>query len=188
VGAFPPVLLRVAKRYDGHTPGFPFVRFYSIMERAQPGPVFSRASSSEDERRPRLYAELFRPGTGGVKAGSPTPLVAIGETSPPGRQAHAGFQDSTARPVRRAVAQPRPAVKSMRGRTIRTCRSAPRRSRRSATETSRCPNLDLFETNLRTHFHRRSVPIWIRSDAHETKPDEPKGVTYATGGLRESSR
>jgi hypothetical protein len=40
-------------------------------------------------------------------------------------------------------------------------------------------NLGQFETNLRAYFHKKAVPIWITEYAHETKPDEPKGVTYA---------
>ena len=47
----------------------------------------------------------------------------------------------------------------------------------------RYPNVTLallprFELNLRKLFHRR-VPVWITEYGHQTKPEEPHGVTYA---------
>ena len=38
--------------------------------------------------------------------------------------------------------------------------------------------LPTFERNLKKFF-RRSVPIWITEYGHQTKPEEPHGVSYA---------
>jgi len=36
----------------------------------------------------------------------------------------------------------------------------------------------VFERNLKKFFHR-NVPIWITEYGHQTKPEQPHGVTYA---------
>ena len=48
----------------------------------------------------------------------------------------------------------------------------------------RWPNVTLaqmprFEKSARTWFKRKNLPVWITEYGHETKPEEPKGVTYA---------
>jgi hypothetical protein len=36
-----------------------------------------------------------------------------------------------------------------------------------------------FEKSLADWFHKKDLPIWITEYAHQTKPPQPRGVTYA---------
>src|SRR5207244_6818838 len=52
------------------------------------------------------------------------------------------------------------------------------------TQKVRWPNVTLsqlphFESKLAAWFNRASVPIWITEYAYQTKPEQPKGVSYA---------
>ena len=76
----------VATRYSGQIAGYPFVRFYTIGNEPNLeqflAPQFDKKGKSVG---PALYAKLYRAMYSGIKAASPAALVALGETSPRGR-------------------------------------------------------------------------------------------------------
>ena len=76
----------IADRYSGRHAGFPHVGRYSIWNEPNLeiflAPQFDRNGTIVS---PRTYATLYRAGYAGIKAGNPTALVAIGETSNQGR-------------------------------------------------------------------------------------------------------
>jgi hypothetical protein len=181
IGAFQQFAFAVAERYNGRHPGFPFVRFYSIWNEPNLSQFLAPQFAGKQDVGPKLYAQLFRAGYAGVKSASPTALVGIGETSPRGHDKHiAGIQDSHS-PGRFAelLGKQRPALKfdAWAHHPYVPLGVSPLAPQRYPNVT--LANLGLFETNLRSYFHRRAVPIWITEYAHETKPDEPQGVTYA---------
>jgi hypothetical protein len=181
IGAFRQFCFAVAKRYDGHDPGFPFVRFYSIWNEPNLSQFLAPQFVGKQDVGPRLYAQLYRAGYAGLKAGSPTALVAAGETSPRGHDKHVdGIQDSNSPGTfAQLVARQRPTIKfdAWAHHPYVPLGVAPLAPARYPNVT--LSNLGQFETNLRAYFHKKAVPIWITEYAHETKPDEPKGVTYA---------
>ena len=95
IGAFQQFAYAVAHRYNGRTPGFPYVRFYSIWNEPNLAQFLSPQFSGKKDVGPANYAKLYRAGYAGVKAGSPQAFVAVGETSPRGHDKHVnGIQDS----------------------------------------------------------------------------------------------
>src|SRR4051812_39780641 len=181
IGTFRQFCFAVAERYDGNEPGFPFVRFYSIWNEPNLSQFLAPQFVGKQDVGPRLYAQAYRAGYAGLKAGSPTALVAAGETSPRGHDKHVeGIQDSNSPGhFAQLLAQQRPAIKfdAWAHHPYVPLGVSPLAPARYPNVT--LSNLGLFETNLRTYFKRKSVPIWITEYAHETRPDEPKGVTYA---------
>jgi hypothetical protein len=79
----------LAERYSGAFPGYPFVRFFSVWNE----PNSERFLAADDA--PTAYAALAAAAYAGLKAGSPTALVAIGETA--SRHAPAEFMAAVAR-------------------------------------------------------------------------------------------
>ena len=182
IGAFQQFAFAVAHRYNGRTPGFPYVRFYSIWNEPNLGQFLSPQFSGKKDVGPQLYAKLYRAGYAGVKAGSPQAFVGVGRDLA-ARPRQARERDpglELARPLRpaRRAAEAGDQVRRVGPPPVRAARRR-RRLRRPSYPNVTLSNLGLFETNLRTYFKRKSVPIWITEYAHETRPDEPKGVTYA---------
>ena len=72
----------LSTRYSGRFRGFPYVRFYSIWNEPNLNlflsPQFNAAGKSV---APPNYARLYRAAYAGIKAGSRSALMAIGETS-----------------------------------------------------------------------------------------------------------
>jgi hypothetical protein len=181
IGAFQQFCYAVAHRYNGHTPGFPYVRFYTIWNEPNLQQFLSPQFSGSKDVGPANYAKVYRAGYAGVKAGSPAAFVGTGETSPRGHDKHVnGIQDSNS-PGHFAelLAQQKPAIKfdAYAHHPYVPLGVAPLAPQRYPNVT--LYNLGLFETKLQQYFHKKSVPIWITEYAHETRPDEPKGVTYA---------
>ena len=130
-----------------------------------------------------LYTKLYRAAYAGIKKGNPSAQVAIGETSPLGRDHPTGLpgQGQSVAPgtFARLVAREK-------GLKFSAWAHHPYPSSLSAKplEKVRYPNVSLsqlptFEKQLNATFHR-NVPIWITEYGHETKPAEPHGVSYAT--------
>ena len=175
----------LAERYSGRHAGFPYVRFWSIwnepnLERFL-APQFDASGRSVS---PELYARLFRAGYSGIKAASPTALVAIGETSPRGRDRVLGAPGTqeTHSPGRFAELL----AKADRGLRFDAWahHPYPTSPRMAPTQRVRWPNVTLsslpqFEASLDRWFGRKNIPIWISEYAHETVPD-PLGIPVAT--------
>src|SRR5262245_14722578 len=79
----------IATRYSGRLAGLPFVRFWSVWNEPNLNlfltPQFDKRGRSV---APRNYAKLYAAGYAGIKAGNRLAHVAIGETSPRGRDRH----------------------------------------------------------------------------------------------------
>ncbi len=130
---------------------------------------------------PSNYAKLFKAAYAGIKAGNSLAKVAIGETSARGRD----------KPLAGASASIAPGTFAKYLAKVRGLKfdawahhPYPTSPNLRPTQKVRYPNVTLttlpkFEANLKKFFHR-SVPVWITEYGHETKPQDPKGVSYAT--------
>ena len=173
----------IADRYSGRHAGFPHVGRYSIWN--EPNleifltPQFDRGGAIVS---PRSYARLYRAGHAGIKAGNPSALVAIGETSNQGRDRPVlGATSDSVAPgtFARLLAQER-------GLSFDAYATHPYPTRPDAppTERVRWPNVTLsqlsrFEKSLDRWFKRRDIPIWITEFGYQTKPGDRFGVTEA---------
>jgi len=132
---------------------------------------------------PANYAKLYTAAYTGIKAGNPAAQVAIGETSPEGRDKPIGKQGQG-----QSVA---PATFAKLLATHKGLKFAawaehpyPTAINGKALEKVRYPNVTLtqlpqFEKDLSRWFHKSSVPLWLTEYGHQTRPEEAKGVTYA---------
>ena len=188
----------LADRYSGRHSGYPAVRLFSAWNEPNLeqflAPQFDNAGRSVG---PALYTPLARAVYAGVKRGNPEALVAIGETSPRGRDipTHGRVQDSHS-PARfaRLLAEARPAVDF----DAWAQHPYPPRPQIAPDEPVRWPrvgigNLERFGTALDEWFGREETPIWITEYAHETLPPEPLGIDpalqarYAEDALRRAA-
>jgi hypothetical protein len=175
----------LASRYSGRFPGLPFVGHFSVWN--EPNLEQFLAPTFDAQGRPAspfTYAKMFQAAYTGIKAGNSRALVAIGETSPRGRDKLTpapGKLQNTLSPgnFAKLVSQANPALKfdAWAHHPYSTLGASPNQA-------VRFPNVNLtqlptFEKNLDTWFKRKNIPIWITEYAFETKPAEPKGVTVA---------
>ena len=108
----------LASRYSGRNPGFPYVRFYSVWNEPNLEQFLAPTFNGKGKPvSPFTYARLYRAVYAGLKAGSPTAEVGIGETSPRGRdKALAGrIQDSMAPATFARLALHRAATRAVPG-------------------------------------------------------------------------
>ena len=175
----------LASRYSGRFNGYPFVRYYSVWNESNLGQFLSPQYDSKGKPvAPAIYAKLFRAAYAGIKAGNSRSLVGVGETSARGRDHYLGRQGTqeTESPGKFAqlLSQQKPLLKfdawshhpyptSINGKPISNVR---------------WPNVTLaqmprFERSVSQWFNKKNLPFWITEYGHETKPEEPKGVTYA---------
>ena len=175
----------VASRYSGRFTGYPYVRFFSIWNESNLA-TFLRPQFDNRGRivSTRTYARLAKAGYTGIKQGSRSALVAIGETSSHGRDhPKKGLTDTVA---------PATFMKGVaaEGKKLGLKFDAwahhpyPFPVAQKPTQRVRYPNVTLttmrqFETDLDTAFRRKNVPVWITEYGNETKPGEPAGVTEA---------
>jgi Cellulase (glycosyl hydrolase family 5) len=174
----------LASRYSGRFQGYPFVRYFTVWNESNLGQFLSPQYDAKGKPvGPAIYAKLFRAAYAGIKAGNSRSLVGVGETSARGRDrvlGRTGTQE-TESPGKFAelLSKQRPALKfdawshhpyatSISGRPLAN---------------TRWPNVTLsnlprFERSLATWF-KRPVVIWVTEYGHETKPEEPNGVSYA---------
>jgi hypothetical protein len=172
----------LSSRYSGRNAGFPFVRFYSVWNEPNLEQFLAPTYNGKGKPvSPFTYAKLYRAVYGGLKAGSPTAEVGIGETSPRGRDkpSPGKIQDSIA-PATFArllsTARPRVQFQAYLHHPYSILGAGPM-------QRARYPNVHLtqlpqFSKDLNKWF-KKPVKIWITEYGFETKPGEPRGVTPA---------
>jgi Cellulase (glycosyl hydrolase family 5) len=166
----------VADRYSGRHPGYPAVRLFSAWNEPNLeqflAPQFDEAGRSVG---PALYAPLARAIYAGVKRANPDALVALGETSPRGRDAPSPgrVQDSHSPPrFARLLSEERPLVEF----DAWAQHPYPPRAQVAPSRPVRWPrvglqNLERFGDSLDDWFGREDTPLWVTEYAHETLPD-----------------
>lgn len=171
----------LADRYSGRHPGYPAVRLFSAWNEPNLeqflAPQFDEAERSVG---PELYAPIARAIYDGVKQANPEALVAVGETSPRGRDLpSAGTVQDSHSPARfaRLLSEQEPRVEF----DAWAQHPYPPRPDVAPAEAVRWPrvgiaNLERFGESLDAWFGREDIPLWITEYGHETLPLEPLGV------------
>jgi hypothetical protein len=171
----------LADRYSGRHPGYPAVRLFSAWNEPNLeqflAPQFDEAGHSLG---PELYAPIARAIYDGVKQANPDALVAVGETSPRGRDLPSAgtVQDSHSPPrFARLLAEQEPRVEF----DAWAQHPYPPRPDVAPEDAVRWPrvgleNLERFGESLDVWFERGETPIWVTEYGHETLPLEPLGV------------
>jgi len=131
---------------------------------------------------PGNYVKLYKAAYSGIKAGNPGAQIAIGETSPQGRDKPISIKGQGQSVAPGTFAK---MVASTKGLKFAAWAQHPYPTSpgAKALEKVRYPNVTLtqlptFEKNLNKLFHR-TVPLWLTEYGHETKPADPHGVTYS---------
>jgi cellulase (glycosyl hydrolase family 5) len=173
----------VAARYSGTHAGYPYVPYYSVWNEPNLGQFLVPQYDGRGRPvAPAIYARLYRAAYAGIKSASPAAAVAIGETSPRGRDYVEQGISQTESPGRFAqlLARQRPRLRfdAWAHHPYPTSPSLP------PTQIARWPNVTLsqlprFEAALRTWFGRSNVPVWITEYAYQTSPPASLGVSYA---------
>jgi aryl-phospho-beta-D-glucosidase BglC (GH1 family) len=174
----------LSSRYSGRFAGYPYVRFWSVWNEPNLNqflaPQFDKKGRSV---APKTYAKLAKAAYEGIKASNASALVAVGETSPRGRdkKSPGGVQDSHS-PGKFAelVAKANKRLKfdAWAQHPYSTEVTAP------PTQKVKWPNVNLstlarFETSLDTWFRRKNIPIWVTEYGYQTNPPRPGGVSAA---------
>jgi hypothetical protein len=170
----------LASRYNGRS-GHGTVALWSVWNEPNLQLFLSPQFVGKKIVGPANYAKLFKAAYAGIKSGNSLAKVAIGETSARGRDKPlAGVSASIAPGTFAKNLAKVPGLKfdAWAHHPYPTAPNLP------PTQKVRYPNVTLstlpkFEADLKKYFHR-SVPIWITEYGHETKPPDPKGVSYAT--------
>jgi Cellulase (glycosyl hydrolase family 5) len=176
----------LATRYSGRYPGLPFVRYFTVWNESNLGLFLSPQYDAKGKPvAPAIYARMYRAAYAGIKAGNPRALVAIGETSARGRDRYLGRQGTqeTESPGKFAelLSKQRPALKF----DAWSQHPYPTDLTQKPTQLVRWPNVTLsqlprFEKALDTWFKRKNIPIWITEYGYQTRPENPKAVSYGT--------
>jgi hypothetical protein len=174
----------LASRYSGRYQGIPFVRYFTVWNESNLGQFLSPQYNSKGKPvAPAIYARMYRAAYAGIKAGNRRALVGAGETSARGRDRYLGRRGTqeTESPGKFAelLSKQRPRIRfdawshhpyptSIAGRPLAK---------------TRWPNVTLsnlprFEQEL-GHWFDKNIIMWVTEYGHETRPEEPKGVTYA---------
>src|ERR671918_2726940 len=174
----------LATRYSGRHAGYPAVRLFSAWNEPNLeqflAPQFDAAGRSVG---PALYAPLARAVYDGVKRANDEALVAVGETSPRGRDlpSEGTVQDSHS-PARfaRLLSEEEPPVPF----DAWAQHPYPPRSDAAPAEPVRWPrvglgNLERFGDALDDWFGQEGTPLWITEYGHETLPLESLGIDPA---------
>jgi hypothetical protein len=174
----------LSSRYSGRYTSYPFVRYFTVWNESNLGQFLSPQYDPKGKpAAPAIYAKLYRAAYAGIKAGNSRALVGIGETSARGRDRVLGRQGTqeTESPGKFAelLSKQRPALKF----DAWSHHPYPTSINNPPLANTRWPNVTLtnlprFERELATWF-KRPVLIWVTEYGHETKPEEPKGVSYA---------
>ena len=175
----------VAARYSGRYAGYPYVRFYSVWNEPNLNQFLSpQFGSGGRDIAPATYARMYRAAYSGLKAGNPKAMVGIGETSARGhdRPTSGTVQDShSPGKFAQLVAKADPGLR-FDGWAEHPYPFTPSQP---PTARVQLPNVSLgqisgFQKLLDKAFHRSGTPIWITEYSHETKPQDSRGVSYAT--------
>ena len=170
----------LALRYDGRNPGKGQVSLWSVWNEPNLQQFLTPQFVGTRIVSPSNYAKLYKTAYAAIKAENPWAKVAIGETSAQGRDKPSSGSSQTVAPgtFMRLLSR-------VSGLRFDAWAHHPYPTARTAKplEKVRYPNVTLstlstFEQNLKADFHR-SVPVWITEYGHETKPAQPKGITYA---------
>jgi len=175
----------LAARYSGRYPGFPFVGFYSVWNEPNLSEFLAPTFVNGKPASPAIYANLARAAYTGIKAGNRLAQVAIGETSPRGRDKPSpspGQAQDTLSPgnFARLVAQapgPRVRFDAWAQHPYSDLGLGPLQKVRFPNVT--LSQLPTFERQLDLWFHRKGIPIWITEYGFQTRPSQPKGVSLA---------
>ena len=174
----------IAARYSGRYAGYPLVRHWSVWNE----PNLQQFLAPQFDARgvivsPALYAKLYRAAFAGIKASSPSALVAIGETSPLGRDhVYLGPSQQTTSPCTfarlLALQRPRLSFDAWAHHPYPTSLGLP------PTQKVRWPNVSLealprFQAALDTWFGRKGTAIWITEYGYQTRRPQTLGVTAA---------
>jgi hypothetical protein len=175
----------LASRYSGRYSGYPFVKYYTVWNESNLGQFLSPQYDAKGKPvAPAIYARLFRAAYAGIKLGNAQALVGAGETSARGRDRFLGRTGTqeTESPGKFAelLSKQKPLIRfdawshhpypvAINGKPLANVR---------------WPNVTLkqmprFEQSLATWFKKKDLPMWVSEYAHQTKPPQPKGVTYA---------
>jgi hypothetical protein len=171
----------LAARYNGNH-GFGNVRLWSVWNEPNLQLFLTPQFSGKKIVSPANYAKLYKAAYAGIKAGNKLAQVGIGETSNLGRDKPIAVpgQGQSVSPgtFARLLAQ----QKGLKFNAWAT-HPYPTTPNMKPLQKVRYPNVSLallptFEANLKKLFHRR-VPVWITEYGHQTKPEQPHGVSYA---------
>jgi hypothetical protein len=170
----------LALRYDGRNPGKGQVSLWSVWNEPNLQQFLTPQYVGKRIVSPANYAKLYKTVYAAIKSQNPMAKVAIGETSAQGRDRPSAGSSQTVAPGTFAHL-----LSKIPGLHFDAWAHHPYPTARTAKplEKVRYPNVTLsqlprFEAQLAKDFHR-AVPIWITEYGHETKPAQPKGVTYA---------
>jgi hypothetical protein len=176
----------VASRYSGRYQGIPFVRYFTVWNESNLGLFLSPQYDSKGKPvAPRIYARMYRAAYAGIKAGNPRALVGIGETSARGRDRFLGRKGTQETESPGGFAK----LLSLQRPKLRfdawSQHPYPTELTQKPLQNVRWPNvtlsqLDNFGHKLDKWFKRNGIPIWITEYGYQTRPENPKGVTYAT--------
>ena len=169
----------LASRYDGRS-GHGSVSLWSVWNEPNLQLFLTPQFVGKKIVGPSNYGKLYKAAYAGIKSGNSLAKVAIGETSARGRDKPLAGASASVAPgtFARLLAQV-PGLKfdAWAHHPYPTAGNLP------PTQKVRYPNVTLstlpqFEKDLKKWFHR-SVPIWITEYGHETKPPDPRGVSYS---------
>jgi hypothetical protein len=175
----------LADRYSGQHPGFPAVRFWSIWNEPNLNQFLAPQFVGKKDASPAIYAKLYRSAYAQIKATVPFAQVAIGETSPRGRDKPFGStttQDSHSpgKFAQLLAAQtPRLQFDAWAHHPYATSFTA------APTQQVKWPNVTFssmpkFEKSIDTWFKRKNTPVWITEYGYQTAPAQPRGVSLST--------
>jgi hypothetical protein len=171
----------LANRYDGQH-GHGAVSMWSVWNEPNLQLFLTPQFVGKKIVSPSLYAKLYKAVYAGVQAGNPSAAIAIGETSPEGRDKPIGKAGQGQSVAPATFARLLSKTKGLKF-TAWAQHPYPTAVNGKALGRARYPNVPLtnlprFEKDLAKWFHRQ-VPIWITEYGHQTKPEQPRGVTYA---------
>ena len=175
----------LAARYSGRYPGLPFVGYYSIWNEPNLEEFLAPAYGKDGKpASPAIYAQIARAAYAGIKAGNRRAQVAIGETSPRGRQRpiKSSRTQNTIAPglfAQLVASAPGPRLKfdAWAHHPYSDLGKGP--SQKVAWPNVNFTQLGMFEQKLDQWFKRKFIPIWITEYGIQNKPGQPKGVTLA---------
>jgi len=167
----------MATRYSGRYPSFPFVRFYSVWNEPNLNLFLSPQYVGSRSVGPALYAQLFRAAYTGFKLGSPTAQVALGETS--ARKVSTSPSHAPAR-FAELLSKVRPKLRF----DAYAHHPYGNPANQPPTQKVAWPNVSMssltrFGASLDKWFGRKNIPLWLTEYGHETRPEDPVGVSYA---------
>ncbi len=170
----------LALRYDGRNIGKGEVSLWSVWNEPNLQQFLTPQYVGKRIVSPSNYAKLYKTAYAAIKSENPWAKVAIGETSAQGRDKPTKGSSQTVSPGTFMKL-----LSKVKGLRFDAWAHHPYPTARTAKplEKVRYPNVTLsmlptFEKALKADFHR-TVPVWITEYGHETKPAQPKGISYS---------